>query len=327
MSEPRDHGLLEDQGSSELTAIIDALRSDGPHRASMRRMAKNLDRTFEAAPTSNASTQSIRLLGKVGVALLATAALLAVIGRMMQRPVAEDLATPTSPAVSPAGTPSGQTEANPIPQAAVHSIPEAMPDPQRSSASQPETAQVKGPSRVPGTRRASGARVGSTARSALRIPASLGTADSARAEDIAPASIPSPASTSSSVSADVVTATARDDDESASPEQAADPRATSKVSTQPEREVDRLPPRTSEASMLQRAQRFTRDQPEEALRMLAEHARIYPNGLLAPEREVLAIQILRAQSRTSEANKRLAAFRERYPHSVYLERLERMQQP
>ena len=54
---------------------------------------------------------------------------------------------------------------------------------------------------------------------------------------------------------------------------------------------------------------------------------MYPSGILAPEREVLAIQILRAQSRTAEANSRLAAFRQRYPGSVYLERLEQRMQP
>jgi hypothetical protein len=61
------------------------------------------------------------------------------------------------------------------------------------------------------------------------------------------------------------------------------------------------------------------------LRILAEHARLFPNGTLAPEREVLAIEILRAESRTSEADARLRAFRARYPKSVYLERLSRPQ--
>ena len=88
------------------------------------------------------------------------------------------------------------------------------------------------------------------------------------------------------------------------------------------REPVRVASPSTEASLLQRAQRLAGDQPAEALRILAEHTRVYPNGLLAPEREVLAIQILRAQSRTSEANSRLAAFRQHYPDSVYLERLE-----
>jgi hypothetical protein len=92
------------------------------------------------------------------------------------------------------------------------------------------------------------------------------------------------------------------------------------------REPVRVASRSSEASLLQRARRLAGDRPTEALRILAEHARVYPSGILAPEREVLAIQILRAQSRTSEANSRLTAFRQHYPDSVYLERLEKRTQ-
>ena len=91
--------------------------------------------------------------------------------------------------------------------------------------------------------------------------------------------------------------------------------------------MERVASPSSEASLLQRAQRLAVDRPTEALRILAEHGRVYPSGILAPEREVLAIQILRAQSRISEANSRLAAFRQRYPDSVYLERLEQRAQP
>ena len=74
--------------------------------------------------------------------------------------------------------------------------------------------------------------------------------------------------------------------------------------------------------MLQRAQRLATAHPADALRVLEEHMRLYPHGILAPEREVLAIEILRAESRGSEARTRLDAFRRRYPNSVYLERLE-----
>jgi hypothetical protein len=95
---------------------------------------------------------------------------------------------------------------------------------------------------------------------------------------------------------------------------------------QPAPEVERpsvaAPQPPSEAALLQRAQHLASAHPDDALRALEEHARLYPRGVLTPEREVLAIQILRAESRSAEATQHLNAFRARYPKSVYLERLE-----
>ena len=80
MSKSRDPGRLEDQGSSELTSMIDALRGDGPSRASMQRMAKNLDTKLKTSPASPAGIQSIQLLGKIAVVLVSGALLAVVAG-------------------------------------------------------------------------------------------------------------------------------------------------------------------------------------------------------------------------------------------------------
>jgi hypothetical protein len=78
----------------------------------------------------------------------------------------------------------------------------------------------------------------------------------------------------------------------------------------------------SEAGLLQQARRLARPKPEAALQLLDEHKRRFARGILAPEREVLAIEILRVLSRTAEADARLKAFGEHYPGSVYLHRLK-----
>jgi hypothetical protein len=63
-------------------------------------------------------------------------------------------------------------------------------------------------------------------------------------------------------------------------------------------------------------------QPSAALRLLDQHAARFPEGLLAPEREVLRIEALRRLGRTAEAEQRLRAFQARYPDSIHLRRLQ-----
>jgi hypothetical protein len=76
-----------------------------------------------------------------------------------------------------------------------------------------------------------------------------------------------------------------------------------------------------EPSLLQLARKRSSVEPEEALQLLAEHARRFPKGSLVQEREVLAIQVLRELGRTADANARLAAFAHKFPDSVYLSQL------
>lgn len=59
------------------------------------------------------------------------------------------------------------------------------------------------------------------------------------------------------------------------------------------------------------------DDPTEAIAALDYHARKWPHGYLAEEREVIWIQALAKSARWAEAQKRAAAFRQTYPTSVF----------
>lgn len=66
------------------------------------------------------------------------------------------------------------------------------------------------------------------------------------------------------------------------------------------------------------------DAPErpDAITLLLQHARQFPDGRLAEERESLLIQALAAAGRTSEARSRAARFRTRFSHSLLLPAVE-----
>lgn len=55
---------------------------------------------------------------------------------------------------------------------------------------------------------------------------------------------------------------------------------------------------------------------ENALRPIAEHARRFPQGVLAEEREALAVNALVASARYPEARERAAEFLRRFPNSL-----------
>lgn len=80
----------------------------------------------------------------------------------------------------------------------------------------------------------------------------------------------------------------------------------------------RLP---SEYELMLDARRLAVRDPRAAQRLLQQHATRFPEGVLAPEREVLAIEVLRALGQAAEAEQRLRAFRARYPNSMHLRRL------
>jgi hypothetical protein len=67
---------------------------------------------------------------------------------------------------------------------------------------------------------------------------------------------------------------------------------------------------------------LTRGAPEEALEAVERHMRDYPQGLLAEEREAIAIKALAAVGRMTEAKARAARFRARYPKSLSLPAIE-----
>jgi hypothetical protein len=80
---------------------------------------------------------------------------------------------------------------------------------------------------------------------------------------------------------------------------------------------------TVELALLQRAHAaYTRHDFSGALTLVAEHARRFPKGHLAEQREALRVRSLVGSGRTEEAHRAAAAFAVRFPRSVLLPRLE-----
>lgn len=80
-----------------------------------------------------------------------------------------------------------------------------------------------------------------------------------------------------------------------------------------------------EATLLARAhEQLLGGDAEGALASATEHARAYPRGNFAQEREVIAIEALSTLGRRAEAERRAAAFHAAYPHSSHGERVDRL---
>jgi hypothetical protein len=78
----------------------------------------------------------------------------------------------------------------------------------------------------------------------------------------------------------------------------------------------------SEASLLTQARAALGGDPERALALTNQHAQRFPNGVLAQEREVIAIAALRALGRSDAANRRGTLFEQRYPGSAHRSKVE-----
>jgi hypothetical protein len=83
------------------------------------------------------------------------------------------------------------------------------------------------------------------------------------------------------------------------------------------------PPAPSETALLDRGHQALRSQnPAAALAAADEHARAYPRGTFAQEREVIAIEALVALGRRPEAAKRAGRFRAAFPGSAHQARID-----
>ncbi|HEX6245436.1 MAG TPA: hypothetical protein VFZ61_31150 [Polyangiales bacterium] len=78
-----------------------------------------------------------------------------------------------------------------------------------------------------------------------------------------------------------------------------------------------------EVELLFEARTLRQRAPREALALLDQHAARFADGMLAPEREAMAIEILHSLGQTQQAAERLARYRARYPRSLHLPRLEK----
>lgn len=81
-------------------------------------------------------------------------------------------------------------------------------------------------------------------------------------------------------------------------------------------------PEDSEDALLHRAHAASLSDPRKALALTAEHVRRFPNGMLAQEREVLAIEALARLGRRDDARARATAFSASYPGSPYQSRVD-----
>lgn len=90
----------------------------------------------------------------------------------------------------------------------------------------------------------------------------------------------------------------------------------------PVRPLDPQESYAAELALLQRAQAaYARRDFLAALELISEHARGFPAGRLAEEREVLRVRALAASGRVDEARRAVSLFAERFPRSVVLPRL------
>lgn len=82
-------------------------------------------------------------------------------------------------------------------------------------------------------------------------------------------------------------------------------------------------PFTAELDLLQRTHgAYTRRDFSAALTLIAEHARRFPKGHLAEQREALRVRSLAGSGRADEAHRAAAAFAIQFPRSVLLPRVE-----
>jgi hypothetical protein len=77
----------------------------------------------------------------------------------------------------------------------------------------------------------------------------------------------------------------------------------------------------AELALLRRALAALQAHPKQSLDLVAEHERLYAQGIFGQEREVIAIDALLALQQTSAAEARARAFLARYPRSAHAPRI------
>ena len=91
----------------------------------------------------------------------------------------------------------------------------------------------------------------------------------------------------------------------------------------PARPAAKGDPFSAELELLQRAHAaYTGRDFSNVLALIAEHARRFPKGRLAEQREALRVRSLAGAGRADEARRAAAAFAVQFPRSVLLPRLE-----
>ena len=78
----------------------------------------------------------------------------------------------------------------------------------------------------------------------------------------------------------------------------------------------------SEAALLDQARRALKTNPARALSLTRTHKRLYPNGALTQEREVIAIDALKRLDQTARAKQKADRFSEQYPESAHQKKID-----
>lgn len=86
--------------------------------------------------------------------------------------------------------------------------------------------------------------------------------------------------------------------------------------------VEQRSPAEIEADLLERARSALASNPSRALSLTTEHKLRFPGGVLAQEREVIAIDALRKLGRSDQASLRADQFAKQYPGSAHRHKLD-----
>jgi hypothetical protein len=101
-------------------------------------------------------------------------------------------------------------------------------------------------------------------------------------------------------------------------EPAATPPSTAKKAEKPSAKLGG----PSEAELLESARRLLASNPGGALELAQQHRARFRGGVLAQEREVIAIEALRRLGRSAEADARADAFERAFPNSAHRRKLD-----
>lgn len=99
--------------------------------------------------------------------------------------------------------------------------------------------------------------------------------------------------------------------------------ATQPPPARPASNDPRMESLAAEMRILSHAREMLGEHPAEALGVIRQHQRQYPDGVLREEREAFAIEVLLALEHTDEAERRYYDFLQRFPQSEHRESLQR----
>ena len=84
-----------------------------------------------------------------------------------------------------------------------------------------------------------------------------------------------------------------------------------------ERRVPAAAAKPSEISLIRAARDAVEADPRRALALTNTHKRLYPQGVLSQERDVIAIEALRALGQEQAARSKAESFRQEHPDSAH----------